>query len=100
MIAFDLVVGYVFDRFGRKTLSIGGLFVSGIALMCFPLPHCWFAGYYIVRIIFSLSNLPAENSPYAVDYVRKESLGSYQAMKSLVTCGSAIIANSVAIYLQ
>ena len=52
-----------------------------------------------MRVIFAVANLPSENSPYAIDYVEKDSIGTYQAMRSLILAFAAIVANSGAIFL-
>ena len=71
MIASDLIVGYIFDKFGRKYLSITCLFICGVALILYALSNCWVVGYYLTRVTFQVCMLPAENSPLSFDYLPK-----------------------------
>ena len=100
MIACDLAVGYHMDKHGRKPISIVSFALVGLTLIAFPLSGTWIPGYYIVRVMFGVANLPSENSPFAIDYLPKYALGRFQAIKNVVTSFSAIIANSGSIYMQ
>ena len=67
-ISTELLSGTLMDIFGRKTISVGGLFIASIVMFCKPLLGS-LAGLYALKIVTNISTVPLMYSPYPVDYV-------------------------------
>ena len=61
--------GYAVELFGRKKMLVGGLLVTGTAIICKPLPNS-LTGLYFLSVISSVAVIPVLYTPYTVDYVQ------------------------------
>ena len=69
VVAFDMVLGVIFDTVGRKVPTVIGLIVTGIAIMLTPFFKEVYPGFLIMRILMSLGIIPAVNTPLLPDYI-------------------------------
>ena len=80
-----LFIGPALDLFGRKPLTIGGLFIAGASMIAKPLFNHVLALYFL-KVLTDVGSVPALYTPYPTDYVEKESLGLLSAGYFLI-CG-------------
>ena len=75
-IVMQIASGYIFDIFGRQMTVYYSLVFSGFIMIFFPLfaPNSY--GFYMCRVIFSITSAPISNNPLVNDYVVKESRGA------------------------
>ena len=82
-IVFALVIGYLMDLFGRKWLTIGGLMMASLATMLKPVPDK--IGYlYVLRTFTNIGMVALINTPFTLDYIRKQSIGMIMASHSII----------------
>ena len=87
-----MFIGSAMDLFGRKSLTIGGLAVAGVCELIKPLfKHV--TALYILAFLTDIGTVPALNSPFPVDYVKKESLG-------LLSAGYYMIGSQLATFVS
>ena len=91
-----LVLSSALDFYGRKTLTCTGLFVAGAGLICQGLPD-HIGWLYLFNVITSVGTIPAAVSPYAVDYIKPESLGLLASYFTISDTVAGIITSSVVI---
>ena len=91
--------GYAVELVGRKKMLVGGLLVTGTAIICKPLPNN-LTGLYILSVISSISVIPVLYTPYTVDYVQKCSLGLITGYYNVLSQFATLISTSGAIQVQ
>ena len=64
----DLFMGAAMDIFGRKYISIGGLFIASVVMFCKPLVTT-LSALYVLKVFTNIGALPLLYSPYPVDYI-------------------------------
>lgn len=69
-ISVELLIGSAMDLFGRKTITVAGLFVASIAVFFKPLIGS-LAGLYVLKLFSSIGAVPLIYSPFPVDYIEK-----------------------------
>ena len=74
ILSFQVFIGAAMDLVGRKLPTIIGLTICGLCILLMPVSTT-LVGLYFLRIFASIGILPASMSPYAVDYIKAESLG-------------------------
>ena len=89
-----LILGLIFDTFGRKIPVIFGFTLMGVAILGIPFFRLLFPSFCILRICISVGSLPGMNVPLLPDYVMKESLGLASGYLEIVICITNIIVQS------
>ena len=74
-VTMELLSGPIMDLFGRKSISVGGLAVAGVAMFCKPLLGGSLTGLYILKVLTNMGTVPLMFGPYSTDYVAKENMG-------------------------
>ena len=74
-IPFTLVLGFVFDVFGRRIPLVLGMLMLSASIFCMPLGKNLYPGYLIFSIMLSLGMNLAGNAPLLPDYVQKATIG-------------------------
>ena len=70
-----LLIGYIFDIFGRRyTLVVSALF-SALCIFLVPLAPSVDPWLYIIRFFIAASYAGPNSTPLITDYVKKESRG-------------------------
>jgi MFS family permease len=79
-IGLVIIIGYIYDIFGRKKTLIVSLIGSAIVLFLLPYsaPNVW-PGLYMIRALFAVFATVGVCSPLINDYVVKESRGKANA---------------------
>ena len=96
-VSSEFVIGSAMDLFGRKGITVFGLFVAGLGLAAQPLPS-QIGWLYPLRVISCVGVIPALYTPYTVDYVKKESLGLLNGYITIMSNIAGLICTSGAIY--
>ncbi|CDW88597.1 UNKNOWN [Stylonychia lemnae] len=91
---FDLVLGVIFDVFGRKIPTVAGLIVAGISLIITPYFSTIYPSFLIIRIFMSLGTIPALNTPLLPDYLFDQSLGLGSAYQFIVSAAAAVFSTT------
>lgn len=99
VISTEFLIGYLLDLFGRKSMTVGGLLLAGVAMAAKPLPNR-LIGLYLLKIVSCISILPTLYTPYTVDYVEKGSLGLTTGYYSIINQAANIISTTGAIQAQ
>ena len=92
----ELTMGTAMDLFGRKGITVVGIILAGISLVCMPLPNALF-GLYCIRLVSNMGIVPALYSPFSVDFIRKDSLGLAAGYSTVVANLAGVIATAGAI---
>jgi len=69
VIFFDLVLGVIFDVFGRKIPTGIGFAITGTSILLTPYFSTIYPSFLLLRIFMSIGILPGVNSPLLPDYV-------------------------------
>lgn len=75
VVAFDMVLGVIFDSIGRKTPTVIGFWVAGVSAIVMPFLSSVYPGFLVTRIMLSLGVIPGVNVPLLPDYIKEESQG-------------------------
>lgn len=75
MIAFDMILGVIFDTIGRKVPTVIGLFTAGTSIILTPFFKDIYPSFLLLRIFMSLGIIPGVNTPLLPDYLETRSLG-------------------------
>ena len=67
-ISTELMIGSMMDIFGRKSVSVGGLFLVSVVMTCKPLLNS-LAALYVLKLFTNIGAVPFLYSPYPMDYV-------------------------------
>ena len=94
----EILLGFLQDLFGRKILTVLGLMIASISVICKPLPNS-IAGLYCLRFCTNMGLIPIMYSPFAIDYVQKDSLSIVAGFMSIISVLSSITSTSGVIYL-
>ena len=70
-----LMMGPIFDYFGRKIPLVVGFLMTGVAVGAIPLFRSLYPAFFLIRVMISCGTLTGLNAPLMPDYVEKESLG-------------------------
>ena len=95
VIATEFSLGYAMDFFGRKTITVVGLFITALAVTFMPIVNL--PGLYILRIFSSVGVIPALYTPYTLDYVQKGSLGLVTGYYTVLSQIASTISTTCAI---
>ena len=79
-------------------MLVGGLLVTGTAIICKPLPGN-LIGLYGLSMISSVAVIPVLYTPYTVDYVQKCSLGLITGYYNVLSQGATLVSTSGAIQI-
>jgi MFS family permease len=82
VIAFDMVLGVLFDTVGRKIPTVIGFMLVGLSIAATPWFKEVFPWFYLMRVFMSLGIIPGVNTPLLPDYVQDKSLGLANAYVS------------------
>ncbi|CDW85142.1 major facilitator superfamily mfs_1 [Stylonychia lemnae] len=82
-IALVIIIGYIYDIFGRKITLLASLIGGAIVLFLLPYtaPNVW-PGLYLLRAIYAVFATVGVCSPLINDYVVKESRGKANAFQN------------------
>ena len=83
IILLDLVVGVVFDTFGRRIPMVVGFTTVGLCILLMPLFTDIYPSFLLLRIFCSIGLLPGINTPLLPDYIHANSLGLANAYVKL-----------------
>lgn len=69
IIGLDLVLGMIFDTFGRKLPTAFGFLILGTSIILMPFFTSIYPSFLILRILASIGILPGMNTPLLPDYI-------------------------------
>ena len=85
-VGFNLISGFLMDRFGRKRLSLGGYAVFSIIMILTPhIAKTIYPGILLSKISMNLALIPSFNTVLVIDYISKESMGITSAFMMELT---------------
>ena len=69
-ISTEIIIGTAFDVIGRKSVTVGGVLLVGLAMACKPLAGS-LGVLYALKVASSIGIVPLMYSPYPIDYIEK-----------------------------
>lgn len=90
----DIMLGPVFDTFGRKLIVVVGFFLCGVSIILIPCFNTLFPGYFIARCLIQVVSTMGMNVPLLPDYISKSSMGLAQGITQLVVSGAFLFSSS------
>ena len=84
---FQIVLGVLFDLYGRKIPLVTGMALIALSIGAIPLGKELYPWFLICRIMLGIGSAVGLNVPLLPDYVEKEYLGRAQGITQiLVSC--------------
>ena len=93
----EILLGFLQDLIGRKVLTVAGMMIASISVICKPLPN-HLVGLYCLRFCTNMGLIPIMYTPFAIDYVHKDSLSITAGVMSIVGVFASITSTSGVLY--
>ena len=94
-----LVIGIIFDVFGRKWPCIFGIVLSGVTFFGFPMFHEVYPYFSLLYILNSIGNEIPMNAPFLPDYIDSSSAGLASSYIGISFTISGLIGGSLVPFL-
>ena len=89
----EVLLGFLQDLLGRKALTVAGMMIASISVICKPLPNN-ISGLYCLRFCTNMGLIPIMYTPFTIDYVHKDSLSVTAGVMSIVGVAASLSATS------